>query len=488
MVSRTAPSGAAHRGWARSRLHPSRDLGDGGFSLIELLIVIVIIPLVVGAISVALTAVLKQQDAVTSKVSNSGDTSVLSAVFAKDVQSAQSLTTKASASSPSACTTNASILSLQWPSTSTVVVSYAVVAQGSNYSLVRYYCEGAVTTTSVVAHNVQSGLTAAVTGAFCNPFGCTENGEPAAAAAGWASAVGVSAVTLNVQAPEQTNTGISQYKYALIGVPRVSNNVSRGGSNGGHAPLLALGGGSPGITCTGGDSLTVNGTAAVNSTSTPAIRTTGTASFGASSIYTDTSTAQGVLSGSNITPSTPTQTGVNTVDPYAGLPLPVAEPLPMSPAPPVFTDGNLAADGPGIYLNAVSVNSAITIQPGIYIFQNGLGVSGNGAISGSSGAPVSALFYIHSGSLSMSGNAALNLQPYSSNPYTGLTIWQDASDSSAMTVLGNGTSIGGTVYAPAASVGVGGNGNLNIGSLVADNVTCNGGGNAGGISITNGGP
>ena len=84
MVSRTAPSGAAHRGWARSRLHPSRDLGDGGFSLIELLIVIVIIPLVVGAISVALTAVLKQQDAVTSKVSNSGDTSVLSAVFAKD--------------------------------------------------------------------------------------------------------------------------------------------------------------------------------------------------------------------------------------------------------------------------------------------------------------------------------------------------------------------------------------------------------------------
>ena len=88
----------------------------------------------------------------------------------------------------------------------------------------------------------------------------------------------------------------------------------------------------------------------------------------------------------------------------------------------------------------------------------------------------------------MSGNAALNLQPYSSNPYTGLTIWQDASDSSAMTVLGNGTSIGGTVYAPAAPAGVGGNGNLNIGSLVVDSVTCNGGGNAGGISITNGGP
>jgi hypothetical protein len=291
-----------------------------------------------------------------------------------------------------------------------------------------------------------------------------------------------------VQATEKTNTGTSNYNYALTGVPRVSNNVSRGGLNGGHAPLLALGTGSPGITCTGGDSLTVNGTAAVNSTSTPAIRTTGTASVGASSIYTDSSTATGVFSGSNITPSTATQTGVNTVDPYAGLPLPVAEPLSSSPGLPVFTDSNLAAHGPGIYSNTVSVNSAITIQPGIYIFQQGLSISGIGAISGPSGAPVSALFYIYSGSLSMSGNAALNLQPYSSNPpYTGLTIWQDASDKSAMTILGNGSSIGGTIYAPAAPVGVGGNGNLNIGSLVSDSVTCNGGGSAGGISITNGG-
>jgi hypothetical protein len=456
----------------------------------ELLVVVAIIPLVVGAISVALLSVLQQQNAVASKVSISGDTSVLSAAFAKDVQSAQYVTTNASASSPSPCASTSSILSLQWPSTSTVVVSYAVVAQGSNYSLVRYSCEGtAAPTTSVVAHNVQSGLTAAVTGALCTAFGCTPSGEPAAAAAGWASAVGVSAVTLNVQAPEQTNTGTSPYIYALTGVPRVSNNVSRGGSNGGHAPLLALGAGSPGITCTGGDSLTVNGTAAVNSTSSPAIRTTGNGSVGATSIYTDTSSAQGAFSGSNITPTSATQSGVNTVDPYVGLPLPVAEPLPNNPALPEFTDGNLASDGPGIYLNAVSVNSAMTIRPGIYIFQSGLSVSGNGAISGSSGAPVSALFYIYSGSLSMSGNAALNLQPYSSSPpYAGLTIWQDAHDSSTMTILGNGTSIGGTVYAPAAPAGVGGNGNLNLGSLVANSVTCNGGGNAGGISITNGGP
>ena len=47
--------------------------------------------------------------------------------------------------------------------------------------------------------------------------------------------------------------------------------------------------------------------------------------------------------------------------------------------------------------------------------------------------------------------------------------------------------ISGTIYAPSAQAGVGGNGTLDIGSLVANSVSCNGGGNAGAININYGG-
>jgi hypothetical protein len=467
------------------------------------LVVVAILPLVVGAISIALITVLKQQNAVSSEVSNSGDTSVLASTFVKDVQSAQQLTTNLSPSTPAACGTSSPILSLQWPVSSAIaVVSYAVQPRGSSSSLFRYYCTytsglNTLVSTTVVAHSVQTSppLTAGVMGATCTQFGCTANGEPAAAAAGWTSAVGVSAVTLNVLAPQQVTGGTTTYNYSLTGVPRVSNNVSRGGTTPGHSPLVALGTGSPGISCTGHDSLTVNGTAAVNSTGTPAVQTNGTASVSATSIYTDTPSPSGAFSGSNITPPAPTQTGVSTPDPFAGLPPPITEPVPGTVTAgttyggfKVFGDSNVVADGPGIYLNPVSLTSAATIPSGIYIFQNGFASSGSGAISSVSGG---VFFYIYRGAVSITGLGGTDLQPLASppSPAQNLTIWMDASDTSGMTLGGNGaaTVIGGTIYAPTVSAGVGGNGTIDVGSLVVGSMSCNGGGNAGQIIVNYGG-
>jgi hypothetical protein len=241
----------------------------------------------------------------------------------------------------------------------------------------------------------------------------------------------------------------------------------------------------------------VAGTAAINSTGT-AIKTTGTASFSASTTYVGASSASAAYSGSNITPASPTQTSVSTVDPYAGMTTPVTEPIPNTAAAgstysglPIFSDSNVQADGPGIYLNAVSINSAMTIQSGIYVFQNGLSVSGNGALTGSGGSPVSVLFYIYRGAVSLNGNGRILLSPLSSTTAgaAGITIWMDQADTGNLTLGGNGAStvISGTVYAPGAQAGVGGNGTLDLGSLVASSVSCNGGGNAGAIMINYGG-
>jgi prepilin-type N-terminal cleavage/methylation domain-containing protein len=475
----------------------SRGNGEQGFTLVELLVVVVILPLVAGAICVAMLSVLSQQNSVTTRASNSGDTSVLSANFVKDVQSAQYLTTDASVTGPSPCVTSSGILSLQWTvpgASQTNVVSYAVVTQGTSSRLVRYSCSGTQTlSTTVVAHRVESGLIATVTGSSCSTFTCA----PIQVNSAWASAVGVSGVTLAVQAPEATHSGTTTDNYTLTGVPRVSNNVSRGDPVAGHAPFLMLGTASPAVSCTGHDSISVTGTAAINSTGTD-IQTNGNASFSASSTYVGNTSASGAYSGGNISPSTPTQTGVATADPYAGLPTPVTEPIPgtvttgsIYDGMSVFGDSNLQADGPGIYLNAVSVNSAMTIRSGRYIFQNGLSLSGNGALTGSGGTPVAVLFYIYRGALSLNGNGTLLLSPLPSpaTPAAGLTIWMDQGDTSSLTLGGNGAStvISGTVYAPSAQAGVGGNGALNLGSLVVKSVSCNGGGNAGSIKINYGG-
>ena len=61
---------------------------EAGFTLVELLVVVAIMPLIVGAISVALLSVISQQNTVSSKVSDSGDATVVSSNFVQDVQSA----------------------------------------------------------------------------------------------------------------------------------------------------------------------------------------------------------------------------------------------------------------------------------------------------------------------------------------------------------------------------------------------------------------
>ena len=85
---------------------------EAGFTLIELIITIAILPIVVGAISVALLSVFNLQGSASSRLSDSNDELVSASVFNKDVQSAQEIET---ATTP-ACGTSGQtqIVGLEW--------------------------------------------------------------------------------------------------------------------------------------------------------------------------------------------------------------------------------------------------------------------------------------------------------------------------------------------------------------------------------------
>jgi prepilin-type N-terminal cleavage/methylation domain-containing protein len=200
--------------------------GEGGFTLIELLITLVITPIILGAVAAGLIAVLSIQGSVSNRVSDSGDAQVTSANFVQDVQSASLITLDHAASQ---CGPGTQLLGLQWTSGgSTIVVTYAEVASGTNWLLVRQYCASGSSTTptsaSTVSFDIATGL--------ASP---TLQADPASvltvntqAKAGWISVQPVNGVVFPVIEP------LSNYTFTLTAVPAASGPPNTGGS-----PIIA---------------------------------------------------------------------------------------------------------------------------------------------------------------------------------------------------------------------------------------------------------
>lgn len=493
---------------------PSGDKhAEDGFTLVELLVVCAVIPLVIGAISVALISVLTQQNAVANKIADTGDATVVSANFVKDVQSAAQITTYSTLNptlSPPVCGPNSGtavpILSLEFglPTTSPTffppVVSYDVVsenARGSRFGLYRDYCTNGTSASStptdstLVSHDVQKALGALIGGESCNPttLKCVAN---PVWSSGWQYTSGVSGVSINV------NSSLSSYHFTLTGAPRVSTPASRGNKNPpGHPTLLTLGSGSPGVSCGGSGSITVTGTATIDSTGAPAASTNGGAKIKATQIYTGAPTNPNPLSG-NITPTTPTGQGT-ALDPYVGLPPPATGLLTATLTPGSTYQGyhvySGTYQGPGIYTGQLTSypSNPQTFASGVYILMNGIRDNAQQAINSAAGG---VLLYVVRGQVDLEGGGGLTISPFSTppagytgapSPWVGIVIWQDgpgtqsatdAGDNVALKLTGGAaeSEVNGTIYAPDASVGGGGNAALNASSVVAAGVSCNGGG------------
>jgi type II secretory pathway pseudopilin PulG len=117
---------------------------EAGFTLIELAIVLVVLPLIMGAVAVAILVTLQDQAGVSTRLSDSVDSQVTSAFYVRDVQSAQYVTTATTPGAPPwtpaygapTCGSGKSfVLGLAWsaagPGSPEVVASYWTSQLGS---------------------------------------------------------------------------------------------------------------------------------------------------------------------------------------------------------------------------------------------------------------------------------------------------------------------------------------------------------------------
>ncbi|MGB9111915.1 MAG: type II secretion system protein [Acidimicrobiales bacterium] len=218
--------------WSHRRRKPRFPAGseamraDRGFTLIELCVVCLLLPIVVGAITYAFVFILTQRSAVAAKVLDATDAQVVSSNFETDVHSALQITTSSTASQcvASQDPTASAILGLSWDldsagTTYETTVSYVKEQQGSTYSLWRNYCVGGsltATQTSEVAADIPSNQGPP---SISYATGVNEN-----ASKGWVAAKGVTSVELSIISPG------SGFPYALVGDPAVNASFASSGT------------------------------------------------------------------------------------------------------------------------------------------------------------------------------------------------------------------------------------------------------------------
>jgi hypothetical protein len=107
-------------------------------------------------------------------------------------------------------------------------------------------------------------------------------------------------------------------------------------------------------------------------------------------------------------------------------------------------------------------------------------VKGSGSVTGSG-----VMFFIDpNGSFSLTGSGAISLSPLTSGIYQGMTLFQSRSNTSTVSITGNGSfNLAGTFYAPKALVQVSGNGDVLGSQFIADQLQNKGAGNSGGFSV-----
>ncbi len=202
---------------------------EAGFTLIELIVVVAIMPILVGAMTAALLSILSFTPTITNRLSDSGDAQVLSTYFNRDVQGATLITTDASSTSPAPCGTGTQLLGIQYGNGTEV--SYSLVTQGTpaTQNLLRNVCQtsgtgSTFTGSTVVSRNVvsQSGSGPPAAVITCSVPTAPACGGSPNASQGWAKVAQIESVTLPL------TYASSSYKQTLLAAPSAGINASGG--------------------------------------------------------------------------------------------------------------------------------------------------------------------------------------------------------------------------------------------------------------------
>jgi hypothetical protein len=143
---------------------------------------------------------------------------------------------------------------------------------------------------------------------------------------------------------------------------------------------------------------------------------------------------------------------------------------------------------PGVYSGGITISSGavpavVTLNPGTYYMQGGgFSVKGTGTVINDvtpSGSGVM-IYNDGGGAISMSGNSTVTLTPETSGPYAGITLFQDPTSASQISIAGNAssTSISGAIYGASANLNISGNGGQIGSQIIVSTLTLKGNGAA----------
>ncbi|MCU1364241.1 MAG: hypothetical protein JWM55_2069, partial [Acidimicrobiaceae bacterium] len=208
----------------------ARSKDEGGFTLLELVIVCAVTPLLVGGLAIGLLTMLGLQSSVANRLTDSEDSQMVQANYRNDVQSAQEITTS-STTSPQ-CNTNVSatqVLGLEWNYNASTghygtVVSYVTfpTTSGSTttYTLVRNECTNVTTNSTSLAPTTSTTLSANLSSTL-SPQVAETSGSPSTAI-GWVVAGDITGVTFPISEVGNNPTTVG-YQYTLVASPPSSS-------------------------------------------------------------------------------------------------------------------------------------------------------------------------------------------------------------------------------------------------------------------------
>jgi prepilin-type N-terminal cleavage/methylation domain-containing protein len=452
----------------RSSQQPASARVEQGFTLIEVLICVVLMTMIMGAITGALISSLHQSSSTNQQVHESNDAQIIAGFLVRDAQSAGGTNPATGVADPglgvavpdvAGCAVPGTpVVGFHWidfsPAGNTTHIanySFVAAAQGQFQAqqLVRTTCvtgvNGGAAVSVTVGTRVLSApvVTCLVAGNSVSPcpsipdqitMQVTENNAPASATIPYSFTL---TATVRSQAGAKPDSA-SPAPLVLLG------RATCGGSE--NTTGLAV---EPLFSVFGTTHVHVYGQAFINATDASggachAINLTNGGIYNADST---TSILQGGTCSASGGGSCPSGASLASYSPA------LIDPYATKPAPSGGANRN-GCGGPGVYANTLTVSSGTcTLTPGTYILNNGVRVSGGATLQSSGGV----LLYIKNGSFNANGAGAINLTGLSSGPYSGLVLWQDASDTNPLVFGGLGSSgststFGGTIYAPAAEV------------------------------------
>jgi Flp pilus assembly protein TadG len=151
------------------------------------------------------------------------------------------------------------------------------------------------------------------------------------------------------------------------------------------------------------------------------------------------------------------------MDPYAGVPSPAVGTCHTGPIGSVLD--------PATYCGGLTLNSTVTLNPGVYVISGGtLKINASADVSGTG-----VTFFLTNGAtLDFNGNATLNISAPTSGPYSGLLFYGDRTQATAVNKInGNASSnLTGAIYFPSQEVDFLGNfsGSNGCTQVVADTI------------------